>query len=195
VGSLFDLIDTLGKGTDLAAHLADAEILVCDDMGDESADFIMVQAAAGLRRRRVVFIHGKASAVGSMCSASTLQEVCGQAVKNLGEVSLFAEARRLRSAKWLTAWNGRPHTKGSVKKRIRRGRTGDVEEEIRRVVKDPSADREVWLMLGNLLSKSNMQGQLMSDRPSGPAIQAAYLLSSTISSVAAAGARLTVFSS
>jgi hypothetical protein len=70
-----------------------------------------------------------------------------------------------------------------------------VEEAIRRVVKDPSADREVWLMLGNLLSKAELQRQLMSDRPSGPAIQAAYLLSSTISSVAAAGARLTVFSS
>ena len=39
-GSLFHLIDTLGAGTSMDAELQGIDLLVCDDMGTEIADFL-----------------------------------------------------------------------------------------------------------------------------------------------------------
>lgn len=193
-GCLFDLVDTLGKGTDLEPHFDGTEVMVCDDEGHESADFILVQEANAARpRKRVVFIHGKASKHKHSISASSLQDVCGQAQKNLREVSLFADPVRSKVSKWSKSWTGAPHTEGIVKHRLRRGSSAaKAEELIRRTVKDPSADREVWLMLGNLLSKAALEAELKG-RPQAHAIQVAYLLQSTIVNTAAAGARLVVY--
>lgn len=195
-GCLFDLIDSLGAGTALEPYFEGTEVLVCDDPGNECADFILVQRATKFHRKRVVFIHAKASLQGSHCSASALQEVCGQAQKNLREVSLFADPSPSKKAKWRRPWNGRPHTEGVVRQRIRKkNRASDPEDDIRRTVKDPTADREVWLMLGNLLSRDALERLLREQNgPPGYAVQTAYLLLSTITNVAAAGARLTVFS-
>lgn len=119
--------------------------------------------------------------------------MCGQDQKNLQEVSLFTEAGSSKRHKWSQAWDGRPHTEGFVRERIqRRNGRSDLEEDIRRAVKDPHADRGVWLMLGNLLSKNSLETMLSANTPPGYAIQGAYLLFSTITN--AAGARLRVFS-
>jgi hypothetical protein len=158
------------------------------------ADFIMVQDGTAHHRRRVVFIHAKSKREASNCSASALQDVCGQAQKNLREVSLFAETGPSKRHKWSQPWDGRPHTHGIVRERVRRRNPhSDPEEDIRRAVKDPNADREVWLVLGNLLSKNTLQTMLSRNSPPGYAIQAAYLLFSTLTNTAAAGARLRVF--
>jgi hypothetical protein len=193
-GCLFDLIDSLGAGSDLEHHFTGTDVMVCDDLNDESADFLLVQHANRLHSRRVVLIHAKADLEGSKCSASDLQDVCGQVMKNLREVSLFADPPASKSAKWSQRWDGRPHTNGLVNNRIRRRLHSDPEQDIRRTVKDPSADREVWIMLGNLLWKEVLEHFLRQKQtPPGFAIQTAYLLLSTINSVAAAGARLRVF--
>jgi Type III restriction enzyme, res subunit len=193
-GCLFDLIDSLGRGTGLARHFEGTDVLVCDDLNDECADFMMVQRATGAHPKRAVFIHAKASLQRSECSASALQDVCGQAQKTLREVSLFADPGPSKRAKWDRAWNGRPHTEGLVGRRIRRRHRGsDPEEDIRRTVKDPAADREVWLMLGNLLLRDTLERLLRRETPAPYAIHTAYLLFSTITNTAAAGARLRVF--
>jgi hypothetical protein len=168
--------------------------MVCDDLRDESADFILVQDEAPRHRRRVVFIHAKAKRDASNCSASALQDVCGQAQKNLREVSLFADAGPSKRTKWSQPWDGQPHTEGPVAERVRwRNRHSDPEDDIRHTVKDPNADREVWLLLGNLLSKTTFETLLLRNSPPAYAIQAAYLLFSTMTNTAAAGARLRVF--
>lgn len=190
----FDVIDTFGTGTALEAHFEGASILVCDDLGSETADFIMVQPARAGRRGRVVFIHAKASSGRKVCSASNLHDVCAQAQKNLREVSLFGAGLERKGNKWAEPWSGRPHTQGEVARRVRRARRGaSVEEEITRMVRDPSADREVWIIVGNLLRQTTLSQYLHRQDPPGNGVQAAYLLLSTISNTAAAGARLTVF--
>jgi hypothetical protein len=68
----------------------------------------------------------------------------------------------------------------------------DPRVDIWRAVKDPNADREVWLMLGNLLSKNALEAMLSRNSPPGYAIQAAYLLFSTLTNTAAAGGRLRI---
>jgi hypothetical protein len=116
-GCLFDIIATLGKGTDFEPYFEGAELLVCDDLNDESADFILIQKADLLRRRRVIAIHAKASWKGSRCSASALQEVCAQAQKNLAAVSLFSDPGPRKQEKWNREWKAPSHTRGVVRNR------------------------------------------------------------------------------
>jgi hypothetical protein len=104
--SLFGLIDAAGAGTQLAVEFDGTRVLVCDDLRDESADFILLQDATAHHRKRVVFIHAKARHKASHCSASALQDVCGQAQKNLREASLFAEAGPSKRVKWSRPWDG-----------------------------------------------------------------------------------------
>jgi superfamily II DNA or RNA helicase len=190
---LFDLIDNLGQGSELARDLAYAEVLVCDDMGSESADFIAVVPRRGSRSSRVIFIHAKASeGAPHYCSASQLTTVCGQAQKNLGELALYAGEHHDKIEKWKSAWSGK---QGVVSSRVRRG--NDAEEAweiIRRTVRDPSAEHEVWLVLGGILSKQRFEKQLNSRRPSTAAVQAAYLLFSTLTTVGLIG-KLRIFCS
>lgn len=195
-GCLFHLIDTLGVGCDLAGYFAGTEILVCDDMGDESADFILVQAVrAEPGRRRVAFVHAKSRATASFYSASDLQDVCSQAVKNLGELALFGDSRADRQRKWARRWSS-GQVEGYVARRIRRAqRQASVWEDIRRSIRDPTAEREVWLVLGRILSKARLEEELTKAQPHTAAVQAAYLLFSTLTATASGGARLRVFCS
>jgi hypothetical protein len=193
-GSLFDLIDRQAAGTLMAPFFRGTEVMVCDDLRDESADFILVQRPTKDHPERVVYIHAKAKTKASNCSAAGLQDVCGQAQKNLREVSLFAEPGPSKQTKWATAWDGSPHTAGVVNERIREQRTkSKPEDDIRRTTKNPNADREVWLVLGNLLSKRTLKNALLKTSPPAYAVQVAYLLFSTITNTAAAAAKLRVF--
>ena len=96
-GSLFDLLDNVGRGTSLESRLRGVNILVCDDMGTEMADFVAVDSS----QRRAIFIHAKAFVEARRRSASSFQEVCGQAVKNLEYLNPFSV---MQPAK-LTSWN------------------------------------------------------------------------------------------
>lgn len=193
-GSLFDFIDRQATGTQMAPFFVGTDVMVCDDLRDESADFILVQRATNGHPERVVYIHAKAKTEASHCSASALHDVCGQAQKNLREVSLFAEPGPSKGTKWTGAWDGSPHTAGLVKKRIRiRRKNSTPEDDIRRTTRNPNADREVWLVLGNLLSKRTLEEALLKTSPPAYAVQAAYLLFSTITNTAAAAAKLRVF--
>jgi hypothetical protein len=193
-GSVFDLIDSRGVGTTLADHLEDLEVLVCDDMNDEAADFILVQRGSAIRRRRIAFLHAKARPKPSFYSASDLQDVCGQAVKNLGELSQFGEARTSRVERWGLRWRS-----GQVRGEVARIREGGspslVWGLVREAIRDPNTDREVWLVLGQILSASRLNRELRRAQPRPSAIQTAYLLLSTSATIASGGARLRVFCS
>lgn len=191
---LFDLIDNLGEGSELAGHLDHTDVLVCDDMGLESADFIAVVPRRGEHPARVIFIHAKGGE-GRIhyCSASQLTVVCGQAAKNLGELALYVEEHQDKIRKWKSPWNGK---QGTVSSRVRRGNDAkEAWERIRRTVRDPSAEREVWLVLGQILSRQRFKEELSVGRPSTQAVQATYLLFSLLTNVASIGAKLQIFCS
>jgi superfamily II DNA or RNA helicase len=194
-GCLFDVIDKLGDGdADLMAEFGEPDILVCDDMGTEMGDFILADSD----KRIVAFIHAKASASMRPYSASAIQEVCAQATKNINYLSMFNEIRPDKNIeKWKLKWTAPPKVKGTVKRRIRiPTRRADPEviwEKIRSIITDPLARREVWLFLGQILSKSALEEQLRSS--GAEAIQAAILLHGTMTNVAAIDAKLRVFCS
>lgn len=186
--TLFEWIDRTGKKTTLQEQFGTPDIVVCDDMGTESADFILVDT----QNLRVVFIHAKAESVNRPASASALQEVVGQATKNINFLGMFNMAKPDNLDRWNEPWKG----KGCVvDDRIRRGPTNSETawEKIHGVIRHPQTNREVWLFLGKILSKSAFERQLKSSPPDPVAFQAALLLHGTLCNVASVGAKLRIF--
>ena len=188
-GSLFHLVDTLGAGTQLAPLLADVDLLVCDDMGTEIADFLALDSAAG----RIVAIHAKAFAKAKPLSASALHEVSSQAVKNLAYLQPYFVGDPKNLKRWSGAWKG---AAGEVSKRVRRGNqlTGkQAWTQFRSALRDPSTTREVWLLLGQGPSRSQLDQERGRKKPKPEVIQMLFSLQATWAAVSAVGARLRVF--
>jgi len=187
--TLFGIIKKLGEPAGLQDAFGDPDIVICDDMRTEAADFIM----ADTKKRRVVFIHAKASTAKHPYSASALQEVISQATKNINYLGMYNESIPPNLKDWDGGWPD--NTSPKIKKRIIRGPSnGDKAwEKIRAVTSHPLADREVWLFLGSILSKSQFEANLAKDPATSETVQAAYLLRSALTTVSSVGAKLRVF--
>jgi hypothetical protein len=105
---------------------------------------------------------------------------------------LFGSARDDRAVKWGTVW--KDGKVGTVTKRVRiGGSAAKAWKTVRSIVEDPTAEREVWIVVGRTLSAAKFKKDLKKETP--VAIQLAYLLLTTLASAASAGARLRVFCS
>lgn len=212
--NLFGLIDRLAHAgrpgvtltkseQELSRFFKNIDLLVCDDMDVELADFIMLQSMPA-DRQSVVFIHCKAlpPRKGTKLSASGLAEVCSQVVKNLGELDNFARSTVDRAKKWDSPWIG---TKiGCVTTRLRRGASSGKKawERFRDAVENPNTRRETWLFLGNILSKKEFVRRLKLPKPvkgSKPrkgdlvTLQVLYELYSTLCTVRSRNCGLYIF--
>jgi superfamily II DNA or RNA helicase len=194
-GTVFHLIDSLGRGTEMHKLMRDFDILICDDAGkNEIADFIATDSAT----RRVVLIHAKAARETRLLSASAFADVCNQAVKNLDILTPFSaiEPANLRSwgTKWRTSWNEVPQV---VNRRIRKGPKSPSEawQRIQSLIRDPAANREVWIVVGSTFSREEFRDAANRTKQPAEVIQILYSLQSTWGSVASIGARLRVFCS
>jgi hypothetical protein len=192
--SLFNVIDQLGKGFQLDHLFGTPDLVVCDDMGTEAADFIIADST----KKKVVFIHAKGLSKGHrLYAASPLQEVCGQATKNLKYLARFGTEVPPNAEKWHTSEWKAPKVQGTISRRIRKKpasvTTGlEAWKHIHAIVRNPFAEIEVCLFLGRLLKKSKFEKQLSANHPATEAKQSAYLLFSTMTSVASVGAKLRI---
>lgn len=191
--SLFGIIDSFGRNSSLNGMFdEDLNIMVCDDGGkNEMADFIL----ASTNNNKVIFIHAKAKKKRTPYSASALMDVSGQAIKNLFYISLGNRSEPPNINHWNEPWSAASHVTGKVVKRIRRGSKDPriAWEKINNIIKNPLADREVWIILGQILSKSEFEKYLGSKNPSPEAIQLLYLLQSVMIDVSKVGAKLKIF--
>lgn len=187
--TLFGIIKKLGAPAGLEEFFGSPDILVCDDMRTESADFIM----ADTKKRRVVFIHAKASSTKKPYSASALQEVISQATKNINYLGMYNESIPPNLKYWDKGWPD--EKKPKIPKRILIGKLkgGKTWDKIQSIIRHPHADREVWLFLGSILSKSQFEANLAKDPPTPETLQAAHLLRSALTTAASVGAKLRVF--
>jgi superfamily II DNA or RNA helicase len=190
-GSLFCLIDNLGRPRGLEPGFDNVDLLVCDDLGGELADFIAASRAA----RRVVFIHAKARKHPSSTSASAFQEVCGQATKNLAWLHPYSGSTPPSVKKWSRPWVEK--RVGKVERRIRRGPQdpAQVWRELQELIRDPLAQREVWIVLGKGFSLSAYQAERGKPNPGPETVQLFFLLQSTWTAVSSIGATLRVYCS
>jgi len=189
-GSLFDIIDRRGQGTELADAFAGVDLLICDDMGTETADFIALDQGS----RRVAAIHAKAFPTAKPLSASALHEVSAQAVKNLGYFQPYFVGEPKNLSRWDRPWRG---PQGIVDSRIRHGGLSGSAAwtRVRDLLRDPQATREIWLVLGQGLSKAALDTERGRTSPAAEVVQILYSLQATWSSVSSVGARLRVFCS
>ena len=189
-GSLFNIIDQRGKGTELADALADVDLLICDDMGTETADFIAVSQGG----RRVAAIHAKAFPTAKPLSASALHEISAQAIKNLGYFQPYFVGEPKNLSRWDRPWRG---PQGTVDSRIRHGGLsgGAAWTRLRDLLRDPQATREIWLVLGQGLSRRALEQERGKLSPAAEVVQILYSLQASWSSVSSVGARLRVFCS
>jgi superfamily II DNA or RNA helicase len=187
--SLFGILDDRGSTAGLGEYFGNPDIVVCDDMRTEVADFILAE----IDQKRAIFVHAKASSKRRPYSASALQEVCAQATKNINYLGMFNEAQPPNLSSWQGCWPDDQNPR--VAERIRCGPSSATEawSEIQSIVHHPWADRQVWLFLGQILSKSEFEAHLGRDLPTPEAVQAAFLLHATMTSVASVGAKLRVF--
>lgn len=170
-------------------------MVICDDMNAESGDFIIVDE----ERWRVAYVHAKASKKFAPRSASAIQEVCAQAQKNLWPFAMFS----LLDPPNLQRWRGKTHKfKGSgnvmleMKDRIRKpiGLDGDEAwARLRKLLLHPQTDREVWLVLGNMMSASELEQGLQKTPPTSECVQTQHLLDTTIGAAGQLNAKLRVF--
>lgn len=194
--SLFGIIANLGRATSVSDHFGDPDIIICDDVGTEIADYVYCD----IKIPKVVFIHAKASsdATTHKCSTSKLHDVCGQATKNLGYLAMFNDNPPSKLNSWQKPWKAKvTHGEGKVNNRIvkvhKKMSADSIWKQIRECINNPQVEKEVWLFLGNIISQEYFERELAKTKPTPNVIQAAYLLHATMADAASVGAKLKVF--
>jgi hypothetical protein len=169
------------------------EILVCNDAAHpEIADFFGLCETA----KRIVMIHGKKANEGSTMAAKAFYEVCGQAVRYLGFFNPTDHQTKLTKEKISGQWCP---SKLEYKKLPRLvwakgGRTpSSIAKKFIAAVEDPTFSREVWLVMGNGLSKKAFAQAVAKTQPKPHEREMSYLFQSTWCAVATVGASLKVF--
>lgn len=130
--------------------------LFCDDYGTEVSDFVFID----FKRRKIAFAHAK-HGKGRKVSASALQDVVGQAMKNLGAV-----ARGGATPKHISRWDRKSFWISTKIPRWLKGSKSlpqreDLWAHIRSEILDhPQGDCEIWLVLGGTLNKGEFLRQI-----------------------------------
>lgn len=119
-----------------------ADILLCDDMGNEWADHIAISNDA------ISFIHSKCKDKAGL-SASNFQDAIGQAIKNIGNMNPNMNALRSKIDSMRGTW------KNTRIQKCRKGNVDDIEGKYLKLMSNPNKKREVCLAV-NFLSKQSL---------------------------------------
>lgn len=154
--SVFGVITNLRQEGIIPRGFGTPELLLCDDMGTEVADFVCVNFID----RKIAFIHAKHGS-GRIVSASALHDVVAQAQKNLSVMP-----RGGAKPAHLERWNRDAYWKGTKIHRWVRGSKSlptnkALWKKIRNDILDhPEGKKEVWLVVGKALNKNSLIDQL-----------------------------------
>jgi hypothetical protein len=166
-------------------HIAAGDTtLVCDDLGDEWADFIGVNVESA--PNSISFYHAKHGA--PSLGASAFHDSVGQAIKNLGRMTLSSDALAVKLEKW-----ARNYANNNVQtgiSRVVRSDAPTVEERFEEAASSPDTIRRVFIVTPSL-SREALANAFESIRsgnpPSAHFVQLYWLLSSYFSAALEAG--------
>jgi hypothetical protein len=139
------VIDTIADGDD---------VLVCDDLGDEWADFIGVSTQSS--PTMISFYHAKHG--NASLSASAFHDSVGQAIKNLGRMSLPADMLPGK----LAGWGNRYRNDGvqtDIARMLRGGTLQEIAGKLDIVRAAPDVLQRVFIVTSSL-SYAQVQGVL-----------------------------------
>lgn len=179
----FDIDSTFGAV--LSTIALEDNVVVCDDLGDEWADFIGFRTDPSAPR--VTFYHAKHGELS--LGASPFHVSVGQAIKNLGNLSLPASAMKKKYLRW-----GRGYTNNKVRTSISRtccGTPADVQPAVEFCRSAPHTTKRVAIVTSSL-SKAAVE-QAFNDIAAGVPIdpyfvQLYWLLSSFFAACTEVGA-------
>lgn len=141
--TVFDADSTFGVVVNSVADGDD--VLVCDDLGDEWADFIGLNTASS--PRRISFYHAKHGELS--LGASPFHVSVGQAMKNLGRMSLPPEPVRRKVQGWRTNYVSGSGVRTAIPK-IARGHAAGLEDAFTEARNAPDAIRRVFIVTSSL---------------------------------------------
>ena len=160
-------------------------MLVCDDLGDEWADFIGINGRA--QPKTISFYHAKHGNLS--LGASSFHVAVSQAIKNLGCMTLAAEAIESKLPTWSRAYsNGNVQT---LIPRIVRGDAATIQQRAADARLSPDSIRRVFIVTSSL-SRRQLE-QTLADIGAGTApkphfVQLYWLLTSYFSACTEVGA-------
>lgn len=165
----------------------DDDVLLCDDLGDEWADFIGICTQSN--PPMISFYHAKHG--NASLSASAFHESVGQAIKNLGRMSLPAEMLPTKLAGW-----GKRYRNDGVQTDIARMVRGGTPQQIAAALDAartaPDALQRVFIVTSSL-SRTQVEGVLAAivqgTAPSPHFVQLYWLLMSYFSACMEMGVR------
>ena len=163
---MFNQVEKLYKDDDTITHI------VCDDLGNEYADHIVIG------NNKIIYVHSKCYAVLKSLSASALQVVIGQALKNIGNIRDGVINKKVES------WRNKKYSNTAIPV-CRKGDINSLENAYQKVLKSPNGIQEVCLAI-NFISKQQLKeafDKLKNQEPinqKGNVVQLIWLLSSFI---------------
>ena len=190
--SLFGfIVDSAKKNVngELAKLLGKATLMVCDDLAKETADFIVMDE--NKQKPKIIFIHAKTDDTKTVqCSASGIQTVCAQAMKNLKYISMFNEDDPQNYSSWTSKWN-----RTNINRQVIGSYTNseDILSVYQSIIQNPKTDREVWIITTNTISLKHINNEMMNTNPKPWVLQAIYLLNMTMTATSSIGAKLRIF--
>jgi hypothetical protein len=125
--------------------VAGEDVLVCDDLGDEWADFIGV--TPGTSPALISFYHAKHGE--RSLSASAFHDAVGQAIKNLGRLSLTSDAVRAKFGGWADVYR-KDNTTTAISRLIRGGSAAEIEAKMANASAAPDVLRRVFIVTSSL---------------------------------------------
>lgn len=172
------VVDTIADGDD---------VLLCDDLGDEWADFIGVSTQSS--PAMISFYHAKHG--NQSLSASAFHESVGQAIKNLGRMGLPADMLPIKLAGWADQYRNNG-VQTNIARMIRGGTPQEIAEKLDAVRTAPDALQRVFIVTSSL-SRAQVEGVLASvvqgTAPSPHFVQLYWLLMSYFSACVEMGVR------
>lgn len=179
----FDVTSTFAA---IVEHVgAEDDILICDDLGDEWADFIGIKEDAGFVQ--VCFYHAKHDAL--TLSAGSFHVVVSQAIKNLGNMMFPPERMEAKVQSWDATYNAKNQPTQIA--RIIRNNAGDLGASIARARTAPDVRRRAVIVTSSL-SKEAVEDAFAAiqagQRPTHTFVQLYWLLQSFFSACSEVGA-------
>jgi len=160
------------------------EMLICDDLGDEWADFIGINGHS--HPKTISFYHAKHGVLS--LGASGLHVAVSQAIKNLGRINLAPDEIATKLPKWTSAYNSEGPT---LIQRVVRGDPERLNATIIDALSSPDTIRRVFVVTSSL-SLSEVDQQFVAIRggeaPTPHFVQLYWLLMSYFSACTEVGA-------
>jgi hypothetical protein len=179
----FDANTTFGAV--LSTIASDDDAIVCDDLGDEWADFIGFRTNASTPR--VTFYHAKHGPLS--LGASSFHVAVSQAIKNLGNLALPAARMGGKYRRWKALYNNKK-SKTNIS-RTCRGTSADVRAAVEFCRNAPHTSKRVAIVTSSLSKKAvgKAFGDIKKGLPADPYfVQLYWLLSSFFAACTEVGA-------